>query len=88
MNGGLQKNSEENLESDDVDYQATNWVEQEQEQVLRPILNAEQYCNSHRRNKLLGLQEEEEFLDQGDLVDQLAPMASPSVKDKLRSHNG
>ena len=55
MNGGLQKNSEENLESDGVEYQATNWVEQEQEQVLRPILNAEQYCNSHRQSRLLGL---------------------------------
>ena len=87
-NGGLQKNSEENLESDGVDYQATNWVQQEQEQVLRTILNVAQYCNSHRQNKLLGLQEAEEFLDQGDLVDQLAPMASPSVEDKLRSRSG
>ena len=88
MNGGLQKNSEENPESDGVEHWATSWAEQEQELLLRQILNAEQYFNGHRQSNLLGLQEEEEFLDQGNLVDQLAPMASPSVKDKLRSHNG
>ena len=83
MNGGLQKNSEENLESDDVDYQATNWVEQEPEQVLHLYQCREQSCSNRPQIKLLGLLEAVEFLDQGDLVDQLAPMVSPSVEDKL-----
>ena len=41
MDDGLQRNSEENVESDGVEYQATSWVEQAQELVLRPILNVE-----------------------------------------------
>ena len=84
----LQKNAEETLESFGVEFQQTNWVQHEQELVLHQIRKAEQCCNSHRQRKLLDLQGGEESLDQGDLVDQLVPILSQCVQDKLRSQSG